>query len=247
MMYLPPIDGALMAGPGIATTAVPALHGLDCGVRIPRKKRAEKLTPGQAQSILGISKAVKMHFVPQMLLAVAMEQMTLFINHCIENRIQEFKKHTRTLKSLLSKYIERLELAYGPAFKAYSHYVDLFLEYTETDRAKMWYSIGNVVNRQIPATIDRDAATHIAIIHHLLDYVAKYDRWADKEIEKNLKRRIRRDQDGILMLMEAMCVEFEETYGFKVEPDEMIDRNMGVLKNRAARLAEELIATEKSQ
>jgi hypothetical protein len=41
-----------------------------------------------------------------------------------------------------------------------------------------------------------------------------------------------------------MCIEFEETWGFKIEPDPMVDANIGVLSNRASFLADAIIGEE---
>ena len=108
----------------------------------------------------------------------------------------------------------------------------------------MWCSIGNVVNKQLSRDKDRDGATHIAIIHNLINYAEQYDRQMDKVIADKLKAPVRRKQDDMLKLIVAMCIEFEETWGFKIEPDPMVDANIGVLSNRASFLADAIIGEE---
>lgn len=41
-----------------------------------------------------------------------------------------------------------------------------------------------------------------------------------------------------------MCIEFEETWGFQIKPDAMIDMNMAVMANRASELADSIIGEE---
>ena len=245
-MNLPPLDKEKLAKMGIVPNAMPIPPAFDLGIRIsPSKPKTPKaLTPKQANDLFGVSLAVKMNFVPQMLIALALDYATQFVNHCRDNRIREFKKHNRFIKLCIEEHTARLAKSYGAAFRAYSDYVARYFYYIEVDRFKMWCSIGNVVNRQIPKDRDRDGATLVAIIHKLIDYAEAYDRKMDKVIADKVKAPIRRKQDDMLQLIVAMCYEFEDTWGFKLEPDPIVDMNIGVLANRAATLADFIIGEE---
>jgi hypothetical protein len=236
----------MLAKMGIAPDAVPIRPALDFGIKIPPRtpKPPKAITPEEANEMFGVSLAVKMNFIPQMIIAVALDQTTQFVNYCRDNRIQEFKKHNRLIKLCVEEYTGRLRQSYGTAFQAYVNYVDRYFKYVEVDRFKMWCSIGNVVNKQLSRDKDRDGATHIAIIHNLINYAEKYDRQMDKVIADKVKAPVSRKQDDMLKLIVAMCIEFEETWGFKLEPDPMVDANIGVLSNRAAFLADAIIGEE---
>ena len=246
MNNFPPLDKEMLAKMGIAPDAVPIRPAFDFGINILPKipKTPKAISPKEANEMFGVSLAVKMNFIPQMIIAVALDQMTQFVNYCRDNRISEFKKHNRLIKLCVEEYTHRLKQSYGTAFQAYANYVDRYFKLVEIDRFKMWCSIGNVVNKQLSRDKDRDGATHIAIIHNLINYAEQYDRQMDKVIADKVKAPVRRKQDDMLKLIVAMCIEFEDTWGFKIEPDPMVDANIGVLSNRASFLADAIIGEE---
>lgn len=245
-MNLSPLDKEMLAKMGIAPNAMPIRPAFDLGIHIPSKRpQAPKaISPEEANNMFGVSLAVKMNFIPQMLVALALDYAARFVNHCREKRISEFKKHNRLIKLCIEEHTARLAKSYGSAFQAYSNYVKRYFEYVDVDRFKMWCSIGNVVNRQIPKDRDHDGAKLIAIIHKLIDYAEDYDRKMDKMIAGKVKAPVSRKQDDMLKLIAAMCYEFEDTWGFKLEPDPIVDMNIRVLANRASNLADHIIGEE---
>lgn len=248
-MQLPPLDKDLLAKMGIAPDAVPISPALDFGIKIPpsNPNPPKTISTEEAKEMFGVSLAVKMNFIPQMLVALALDYASQFVNHCRDKRIREFKKHNRLIKLCVEKHTASLAKSYGNAFQAYTKYVERYFEHVSADRFRMWCSIGNVVNRQIPKDRDRYGATLVAIIHKLIDHAEVYDRKMDKEIADKVKAPVSRKQDDMLKLIVAMCYEFEESWGFKLEPDPIVDMNIGVLVNRASTLADFIIREEKCQ
>ncbi len=215
------------------------------GLNQPRSQEVRKeITSKEAQKLLGVSQSVKMNFIPQMLVAVALDQAMQFVRYCRKNGIQKFKKHNRLIRQCIDEYRPQLRKSYGKAFAAYSDYVARYFKYVEMDRLKMWFSIGNVANRQLTPDIDRDGAVHIAIVHGILKYAESYDRKMDRLLEEKLGTPIRRKRDDMLKLVVAMCIEFEESYGFQLKPDPIIDLCVSVMANKASALADEIIYEE---
>lgn len=245
-MNFPPLDKEMLAKMGIAPNAAPICpaSGYSVQIRHWTFKTPDALTSTEATEMFGVSSAVKMNFVPQMLIALALDYASQFVNHCRDKRIREFKKHNRLIRLCVEEYTARLAKSYGSAFKEYSAYIERYFEYVKMDRFKMWCSIGNVVNRQIPKDRDREGATLITIIHKLIDYAKEYDRKMDKVIAEKLKTPVSRKQDDMLKLIIAMCYEFEETWGFRLEPHPIVDMNIDVLANRASFLTDIIIEEE---
>lgn len=248
-MSLPIIDKDMMAKMGIAAGAVPVRPAIDFNFNVPPSvsaavKPPAAITPSEATEMFGVSQAVKMNFVPQMIIALALDQAAQFVNLCRDRRISDFKKHNRVIRAAVEEYAAGLRKSYGPAFPAYNEYVRRYFDLVDIDRFKMWCSIGNIVNRQIADEKARELVIHIAIIHRLLDYAEEYDRKMDRLITQTMKMPVRRKQADALKIITAICIEFEETWGFKLEPDAMVDTNVLVLSNRATFLADSIIAEE---
>lgn len=220
---------------------------LDLGVRRPKEQPPEPsrlVSAKESEEAFGLPKSVKMNFIPKMMLAFAMDVVADFVNHCRDNRIKQFLKHTRFMQTCVEEYGAHQSRFYGDGFDDYLKYVERYLDFVAPDRFRMWCSIGNEVMRQLPSTVDRDGATFIAMIHSIIDYAEQYDRRMDKEYTEALGRSVTRTQDSMLKLITAMCIEFEETYGFKLEPNDITDLNLGVLSNKAGQLAEMIIKEE---
>lgn len=200
------------------------------------------MTTKQALHLFGRSEFVKMNFVPQMMTALVMKELQEFIDHCRKRRISEFKKHTRFLKFCIEGYAQETKDLLGPdGYRGYESFVAQYLEYIAVDRVRMLYSIGNVVSKQLPRHVDRDAATRIAIIHNLLLYIEKMEQKTDLKISETLDRPIAHRRNKMLLGIEVMCMEFEDTHGFKIEFDEMVEMNMRVMANRATTLADKML------
>ncbi len=223
---------------------------LDLGIRRPVEKPKERrriITAEESQEAFGVSKAVKMNFIPQMMAAFAMDVVADFVNHCRDRRIKKFLKHTRLMQTCVEEYGQHMARYHGPGFDDYLIYVERYLDCIAGDRFRMWCSIGNEVNRQLSCDIDRDGATYIAMIHSVIDYVEQYDSQMDREYAQALGKYVSHTQNSMLKIITAMCIEFEETYGFKIEPSSIVDLNLGVLSNRASFLADEILAEESGE
>lgn len=111
---------------GITPYAVPIRPTLDFGINIPTTAHTppKAISAEEANKMFGVSLAVKMNFIPQMLIALALDYATQFVNHCRENRIREFKKHNR-----LIKVEEDIDLAIG--------YADLRRGHTAAETARI--------------------------------------------------------------------------------------------------------------
>ena len=243
-MNLPPIDfNAYGIAPAVGKCVI------DTGVRIrkPEPKKTRPITPQEVDEKLGVGMAVKMNFIPQMIVALALEETTEFLNYCAEKRLSEFKKHTRLIKTCVEMYADEMHRAFGNAFRAYSRYVDLFLQYVATDRFKMHLSISNAVSRQKGREYDREAIVRIVIIRHLLMYAEDYDKKIDKLLSEKFDIPVRRKQDKMLEYINGLLDELERKFDLKIKDDPVIGQNMGVFANRAASLGEHIINEENAE
>lgn len=247
MNNLPPLDKDLLEKIGVPIGKVkPVAPIVDFGISFGSATKAapSSLSPDEATELFGQSFAVKMNFIPQMIIAVAMDESLKFIDYCAEKRIAGLKKHNRLIRQCVQEYADHLKESYGTAFKAYGYYVERYLELILPDRFRMRCSISNVVNLQRPGELFVDGMVHVAIIRNLIDYAENYDRRMDHAISEKFHKPVFRRQDARLKLIIAMCIEFEETWGFKVDPDPTIEANIRVLSNRASSLADEIILEE---
>ena len=228
---------------GVSLPNMPVFPAPSSGLLVqnPAHVPPRVLNAGEAYDLFGASLAVKMNFVPQMLVAVAMDQLTQFVNFCINHRLSDLKKHSRVLKACIDNYTKGLKRDYGDKYNDYVSYVERYFDYVSVNRTIMWFSIRNLVNKTIPDALHQEAATHIAIIHNLLRYSEEWNRSMDKVIADKLKAPVKRAPEAVLIIIDAKCIEFEETWKCAIDPEGTIVTNVKVLSNRASELADAII------
>lgn len=244
-MKLPPIDKATLQRLGCKHTA--PMQSVVGNLNIERKpKKQRELSSGEARVMFGDSLAVKMNFIPQMMIAFALDEAGKFVNNCRYRQITEFKKHTRAIQACIEEYTRQLRDFYGEfAFEGYIGYVSDYFDYVWDDRLRMRMDIENIVNRCIGKNRNSDSVAKIAIVHNILDYVENYEKRMDKVIADKTNQPVHWQQNPLLQIIIAMCIEFEEEYGYKIDHDPTIDAWMKLLANRASVLADRIIEREK--
>lgn len=246
-MELPTIPFQRFGGNGTPAFGVP-FSPIDYGISVPRRGQSSvrELSGEECCDLFGVADSVKMNFIPQMLIHLAMVQCEDFIAYCREHRISEFKKHNRVIRLAVKGYNDGMAAHYGSAAYAYQTYCERYLEHVALDRVKMWFSVNALAKKQLAEGKDYDAATHVAIIHNLLDYAEVHDRKIDRILADKLRQPVSRAQNKMLRLITAMCIAFEDDWGFKISGSKFtdLDINMAVLANRASAMADAILDEE---
>lgn len=212
---------------------------------IPKPRKEREIPPEEAIKMFGRVESVKMNFIPQMLIHLALEHSDKLIDYCRDNRLGEYKKLTRALRMCVDEYRAGMKQFYGSmAYEAHQAFCRIFREYIEADAVKMWFAIGNVANRQMPENPHRDIAVHVAIIHELINRADLIDTINDKVISEKIGDAAHHRQNKMLRLIVALCFAFEDDFKMKLEPDPVFDLQWKVFANRASHVAETLVETE---
>lgn len=230
---------------------LPRLHeqqpSFEIDINLGHSTQAPKsISPEKAMQLFGTSQAVKMNFVPNMLTALALDELTHLISECRIRRLSAFKKHTRIMAESMKDYVCRLRAHYGKAYAAYIAYVERYFKAIDPDRAKMWYGLSATAKNAIanPSDADVRMAVRIAIVRALLEYAEDYDKRMDQVIHERLGKPVRRRQDIAIVAIDRACADMAEISGWDFDFSESDKLNGPVLANRAAFLADEIIGEE---
>ena len=136
-----------------------------------------------------------------------------------------------------------MKAAFGDKFGVYVIYVNRYMEYVSLQLMQVGFTMGNVANKQIPASTDRDIAAMVATIHRLLDYAEAWDTRMDRKIAAVLKAPIYRNQNKHLQYIVKVCKAIENA-GYKLEDTPEMDICVKVLANKSAELADSIIAAQ---
>lgn len=240
---LPPLDFTTLPYQANTTLLPTCNFGINLKPQAPKKPRA--LTAEDCQELFGVSQSVKMNFIPQMLNSLMLQQATLLVNYCRDNRVSELKKHTRVIKQAVEEYTHRLADAYGPmAFRAYVNYVSRFQEECATDIWLMELQADTLCRNQLPNESHKDIAVRTLIILMLIAFIQNYDKEMDKVIASKIGQPVHQKPDAYQEIIRAICISIGVNLGFKINPDRLMGDWVKTLSNKAWRLADKIIDEE---
>lgn len=218
----------------------------DFGINMtPKPKKPRVLTAEECQEMFGVSQSVKMNFIPQMLNSLMLQQATLLVNYCRDNRVSELKKHTRAIKLAVEEYTSRLADAYGPmAYRSYVNYVERYQQECATDIWMMELQADTLCRNQLKDEKYREIASRTLIILMLIAFIQNHDKEMDKLIASKIGQPVHQKPDVYQELIRAMCTSIGEDMGYKLEPDKNMGDWVKTLSNKAWRLADTIISEE---
>lgn len=245
-MNLPPLSKEMKEKLGIAPDAVPNFPSVDFGLDLhkPQPRKERPLTTEDVNRMFGVSEAVKMNFVPQMLTALAFEQANEFVDYCRDNRIEIYKKHNREIRKCIEGYNRDLRDSYGRAYPAYERYLSRLREYVQVDLFKSWCSFTNEASKQFIGTYHKDIPARIAFIRMLFVFVEDLDKNVDKVIESKLGMPCRRSENPWIALVSALLIDMADMAKQKMQITDGMALCVKILARRCNAIAEEIMAEE---
>lgn len=245
---LPPLDTELLAKMGIATAAVPippvCVDKYRVAIPSATPQRPKPLTSDECISLFGTREAVMMNFIPQMLTALAFDQLDALIKYCRKNRLDEYKRHTRQLRKCIEEYTSELRASYGRAWYTYQDYLGRLREYVSIDIFKCWCMFTNEASRQYVVKEHNEIAARVALARMILTYVEDFDSNMDKVISKRVGRSCNRRQNPYCVLISVLCIDIAESFGHIMKITEPLALCVRVLANRCRTLADAIMAEE---
>lgn len=218
------------------------------GVEIKKKKRqVPKYLPisfDECVDKIGIKESVVMNFVPQMLTSLALEQAMELVGYCRDNRLSEYKRHTREIRNCYAEYNRELAKGYGRAMAAYQHYMELLYEAIDIDLFKCWCTFTNEAARQYVGHPHKEIPARIAMVRMMLNFVEKYDKNVDKIISEKMDTHIKSRRDPYCLMIHLLCTDIAETFGHELKFTETMEMCVKVLANKCHSVALSIVAGE---
>ena len=218
------------------------------GVEIKKPQRkALKYVPvnfDECLNTFGVKDSVVMNFVPQMLTSLALEQAMELVGYCRDNRLAEYKRHTREIRNCYAEYNRELAKGYGRAMATYQHYMELLHEAIDIDLFKCWCTFTNEAARQYVGQPHKEIPARIAMVLMLLNFVEKYDKNVDKILAEKLNADIKSRRDPYCLMIQYLCSDIAETFGHELKFTETMEMCVKVLANKCHSVALSIVAGE---
>ena len=246
-MQFPQLDSKLLKKIGVPAVPAPILSsptyaGLDLVEHRAQKPKA--LSSQECINMFGARDAVLMNFIPQMLTAIALEQVGKFIKYCRDHRLSEYKRHNRQLRKCIEEYNYELRKSYKSAWYAYQSYYERLRNAIEVDLFKCWCTFTNEASHQYIGRQHKDIPARVAFIRMILDYVETFDKKMDKVISNRLNSPCTRKQDPYCLLISVLCIDIADTFGHTMQITDCMTICVDVLANRCRQVVDEIMADE---
>lgn len=194
--------------------------------------------------LFGKYDAVAMNFLPKMLTGIAVEEAQKIAEYCGENRLAEFKRHSRAMRMCMNGYDRDLREKYGTAMRSYTTYLERFRRYVATDLFRAWCTFTNETSRQLPHHPHREIPARVAFARMLLTFVEEHDRQMDRMVATRLEAKVHRRENGYLVGLSCLLIDIAESFGAKLEITRDMELCVKVLANRCRETVRQIIAEE---
>lgn len=242
----PPLDRKLLAKIGVTTEPVPVSPIVDYHVKVSpaTPEKPKPLTSDECIKLFGAREAVMMNFIPQMLTALAFDQLKAMIMYCRKHRLDEYKRHNRQLRNCIEEYDSELRASYGRAWYTYQSYLARLRDDVLLDLFKCWCTFTNEASRQYVGRPHKEIAARVTLARMLMTYVEDFDIRMDKIISARIKNTCNRRQNPYSVLISVLCIDIAETFGHKMKITDTMSLCVRVLANRCRILADSIMAEE---
>lgn len=204
----------------------------------------DSLSSEECVELFGMNDAVAMNFTPRMITAIAIEWVEAVITYFRDNRLTEFKKHSRELHKCINEYNRELKYGYGNRFDEYKDYFTRFRETVDFDLYKSWITFCNESSRQYVGRKHNEIPARICFILMLITFVEDFGRSMDRMIGEKLGTKCSRSPNPWLQLIKSLCIDIVETYEQKMEITEIMKLCVSVLAQRCREVVLEIIEEE---
>lgn len=217
-------------------------HGrpVDFGVRrpigmTPRSRR--QLTDEEVISLMGKEESAIYNFTGMMIEGIAMQEISEWIGRCKtrgkETGRKEYRKYTKPMEQAMGSYLTTIERYWEDRMDVYSHFFEMTLEEFKRERhVYLHLGMDNEICRQLPATVDRDAALQLCFTIEMLRKSIDVDKEKQAIIAKAAGATVVRDADPYVMAMINACRRMQKDLGLTVEVTKPIRDVIDTFHNR---------------
>lgn len=193
---------------------------LDLGIQRktygPIERRA--LTDQEVVDAIGKEESAILNFTGMMMEGFAIQEISEWIGRVRERRIKEYRKYTRAMEQAMGAYLESVERYWGENFPVYAHYFNLTMdEFQRELKVYLHMGMDNEICRQLPASVDREAALQLCFTSEMLQSSDDLDKEKISMISAAKKATVVRDTDPNVMAMIRACRSMQNDFNIKVE------------------------------
>ncbi len=224
---------------------------MDFGIRRPLGTPGvfrSRLSDEQVISLIGREESAIMNFTSMMIEGIAIQEISEWIERCKQRKLKHYRPYTRRMQQAMCGYLESVELYWQDRMDVYSHFFSQTLQEFQRE-LKVYLHLGmdNEICRQLPATVDREAALQLCFTIEMLRKSEEVDRDKMRMLSEAAGARIVRDGDPNVNMMIMACRDMQKDLGLAVEVTKPIREVIDTFRNRMQTYCMRLLDEEREE
>lgn len=224
---------------------------LDLGIQRKTYGPIERreLTDQEVVDAIGQEESAILNFTGMMMEGLAIQELSEWIQRCKQRKkTKEYRKYTRAMEQAMGGYLESVERYWGENFSVYAYYFNLTMdEFTRELKVYLHMGMDNEICRQLPASVDREAALQLCFTAEMLQSSDDLDKEKISMISAAKKATVVRDADPNVMAMIRACRSMQKDFNLKVEITKPIRDLISTIRVRLKLFCASLLEKERRE
>lgn len=192
------------------------------GIQIKNREpiRERNLSTEEFLNLFERSESLKMAYIPHFLTQCVVYYLDLLVAYARDNRLSEYKKHTRCLKKIKEEYLSALhhEMPVN-VFQKFLTQRDEYLASCGRNLTLMYFTFGNQILKYHGRIKHESIFCYANIIVAFIEYLEDFDRQVNKRIAEKLGMPCRNHGDARLNAIKDICLSIKNQYPVEANSD----------------------------
>lgn len=194
--------------------------------------RERDLSTEEFLNLFDRQESLRMAYIPHFMTQCVVYYLDLLVDYARDNRLSEYKKHSRRLKEIRTEYMDALRHEMpADVFQRFLTQREDFLANCGANLTLMYFTFGNQILKIYGRIKHESLFCYANIIVAFIEYVEDFDRTVNKRIAEKLSMPCRNHGDARLSAIKDVCLTIKNQY--PIEPNDQTKLCVNVMANKA--------------
>lgn len=185
------------------------------GIEMPKCKPMQErdLSTEELLNLFDRKDSLTLAYIPHFITQCVIYYLDLMVDYARDNRLSEYKKHTRMLKNVRAEYFEALRHEMPPhVYQRFLEQRDEYLNLCGANLQLMYFTFGNELSKKYGRLKHESIFCYANIMVSFIEYVENFDREVNKKIAEKMGMPCRNRGDARLTAIKVTCKDLLGSY-----------------------------------
>lgn len=213
-------------------------HGVHIKVRKPMQER--DLSTEELLNLFDKKESLTLAYIPHFITQCIIYYLDLLVAYARDNRLSEYKKHSRMLRNLRAEYYEALrhEMPYT-IFQKFLSQRERYLSLCGANLQLMYFTFGNELSKIYGRQPHETLFCYANIMTAFVEYIEDFDKKANAKIAQKMGMPCKNHGDARLSEIKYICKNITKDY--PIEDNAQTELCVNVMVNKAKVMINEML------